>query len=184
MNESAAICVKCLDKIVERALSLEQARPGYRKEASGEEFTIVRLITETDLPPLHSRAKASLRNVVGGFDSIIIQKREEAVPVIEQSSRHPGHVRISGQLVHLEAIAHACSERNGFQDKGLPIQTVAPEDIEQSEHPAHLREHPSGKFHCVRTSARMADSFDLSDDVSPTDLPESLVVATVGTEAV
>src|SRR4030067_1207624 len=184
MNESAAICVECLDKIQERALSLEQTRPRYRKEASGEEFTIVRLITETDLPPLHSRANASLCNVVGGFDSIIIQKREEAVPVIEQSSRHPRYIRIFGQLVHLEAVAHACSERNGFPDKGLPIQTVAPEHIEQSEHPAHLREHPSGEFHCVRTPARMADSFDLSAGINPTDLPQSLVVAAVGRETV
>ena len=101
MNESAAICPKCLDKIVERALFLDQTRPGDSEEPSGEEFTIVRLIAEADLPPLHSRTDASLSNVVGGFDSIMIQKREEAVPVIEQSSRHPGYIGICGQLVHL-----------------------------------------------------------------------------------
>ena len=184
MNESAAICVKCRDKIEERALCLEHTRPGYRKEPSGEEFTIVRLIAEADLPPLYSRTDTLFCNVVGGLDSIMIQKREETVPVIEQSSRHPGYIRISGHLVHLEAIAHTCSERKGFQDKGLPIQTLAPERIEQSERPAHLQEHPSGVFHCIRTPARMADSFDLSDDMSPTDLSQSLVVAAVNREAV
>lgn len=184
MRESAAICVKCFDKIEERALCLEQARPGDGKEPGGEEFTIVRLIAEADLPPLHGRTDASLCKVVGRFDSITIQKREEAVPVFEQSSRHPGHIRIFRQLVHLEAITHACPERNGFQDKGLPVQMLTPERIEKSEHPADFREHPSGEFHCVRTPARMADSFDLSDDMRPTDLPQSLVVAAVGREAV
>jgi len=81
-------------------------------------------------------------------------------------------------------MAHACPEGNGFQDKGLPIQTLTPERIEQGEHPADLREHPSGEFHDVRTPARMTDSFDLSDDMSPTDLPQSLVVVAVSREAV
>jgi len=54
MSESGTICVKCFDTIAERALALEQTRPGDRKQASGEEFTIMRLIAETDLSPLHS----------------------------------------------------------------------------------------------------------------------------------
>ena len=83
MRESAAICVKCFDKIEERALCLEQARPGDGKEPGGEEFTIVRLIAEADLPPLRSGTDPSFCNVVGGLDSIMIQKSEQAGPVIE-----------------------------------------------------------------------------------------------------
>jgi hypothetical protein len=39
MSESTAICVECFDKILERALSLEQTCSGYRKEPSGQEFS-------------------------------------------------------------------------------------------------------------------------------------------------
>lgn len=83
MNESVAVSVKSLDKIAERTLRLEQTCPGYCKEPSGEEFTIVRLIAEADLPPLRSGTDPSFCNVVGGLDSIMIQKSEQAVPVIE-----------------------------------------------------------------------------------------------------
>ena len=170
--------------MVKRALSLEETRPGDGKESRGEEFAFGGLIAEADLPPLNGGANSSFGCVVGGFHAIMLQKREQAIPVLEQSSCRPGHIGVAGQLVHLEAIANACSERNGFQDKGLPVQEFTPEGIEQSEHPTDLRKHPSGIFHRVRTPAGMADSFDLSDDMSPTHLTQSLVVAPVGREAV
>jgi hypothetical protein len=184
MNESTSSCVDRLDEIVERVLSLEETSPGDGKEPGGEEFAIVGLIPEADLSPLNRGANPAFGCIVGRLDSVMLQKREQAIPVLEQAASHPSHIRVRGEFVRLEAVAHAGTERNGFQDKGLPIQMLTPECMEQSEHPADLREHPAGEFHSVRTAARMADSFDLSDDVSPTDLPQSLVVASVGREAV
>jgi hypothetical protein len=62
----------------------------------------------------------------------------------------------------------------GCQPKGLPVQMLTPTRIEQAEHPADLRKHPSGEFHGVRTAARLEDTLDVSDYASPTDLPQSL----------
>ena len=184
MNESGARCVYHLDEMEERALSLEEARPGDGKEPGGEEFAIGGLIPEADLSPLNRGANPSFGCIVGRLDPVVLQKGEQAIPVLEQAASHPGHIRVRGEFVRLEAVAHTGTERNGFQDKGLPVQMLTPKRIEQTEHPADLREHPSREFHRVRTPARMADSFDVSDDMSPTDLPQSLVVASVGREAI
>jgi len=75
----------------------------------------------------------------------------------------------------LKAFVHTSLDGHGFQDKGLPVQMSLSEGMPQCEHSARLGEYPFGESHGVRAPARVFHAFDLTDDMSPTELSDALV---------
>lgn len=86
-------------------------------------------VPETNLPPLNRRADSTLCQVVRGLHSLVLPEGEQVLPVREKPPSHTGHFSISGEFVHLEAVAHTGPKRHRFQDKGLPVQTLVPQRI-------------------------------------------------------
>ncbi len=62
---------------------LENAGSLGGQESSGQEFTFVGLVSETDFSPLYGRANCSLCGVVGWFNSVVREEREQTVPVVQ-----------------------------------------------------------------------------------------------------
>lgn len=173
-----------VDKVEKGILLLEEAGAVDGEKPFGQALSRFGLVAKADLPPLDRRPDALFSSVIGGLDSLIFKEGKQVLPVFEQSATHASHISISGKFVRLETIAHTSSDRNRFEYKALPVQMVVSPCVEQSKHPADLAEHPSGESYGIRTPAGMADSFDIPDDMSPTDLSEPLVITRVGRKSV
>ena len=109
---------------------------------------------------------------------------EKVIPMFEQATGSPCHVRIAGHLVSLETIAHASPDGNRLEHKGVSVHEPFCEGVPQPEHSPDLREHPFGELDSVRTPAAMLQSFEVSDNVSPADLAQTFVIGIVGAEHV
>ena len=133
------------------------------------------LVAETDLSPLNSRAKYPLGRVVCWFDSLDLQEGEQAFPMFGAALCHVTDIVVGAAEVVLKAFVHTSLDRHALQHKGVPVQTLLFEGMPQGEHSARLGKYPFGEFHGVRASARVLDAFDLADDMSPTELSDTLV---------
>ena len=163
---------------------LHDAGASDGKESGREHFSVFRLVSEADLPPLDCGADSTLSGVVGRFYALIIQKGEQMVPVFEESSGSTCHIGIGGQFVALEAPVHACSDGDRLFDKALPVHVPVVEGVPEGEHAADFREHPFCEAYAIRAPAGMFEPSEGSDNVGPADLPCPLVVCVVSREHV
>jgi hypothetical protein len=173
-----------IDQELKGVSILKKARSGGRKQPCSEDLSILGLISEADFSPLDRRSDSSFCRVVGWLNPLMFKECEKVIPMFEQTTGSPCHVRIDGQLVSLETIAHASPDRNRFEHKGASVHESFFEGVPQPEHSPDLRKHPFGEFDSVRTPAAMLESFEVSDNVSPADLALTFVKSIVGAEHV
>ncbi len=123
-----------LEKELERVSSLKDAGSFGGQQPRGEEFTVLGLVILTDLSPLDGGASTSLGGVVCWFDAFVFEEGEQTVPVLQQALARLTHVAIRAVGIVLEAFVHASPDRNGFRDKGLPVQISTLERMPERKH--------------------------------------------------
>jgi hypothetical protein len=133
---------------------------------------------------LYCGTDASLSRIVGRFDSFVREKREEVRPMFQKTFGKGMDLMIGAVEIDLETSVHPRLDGDRFLDKGLPVHIPGPAGVPQSKHAADLLEHPFGELHCIRASAGVFDSFEISKDMGPTDLSEAFMIGVVRTKPV
>lgn len=125
---------------------------------------------------------SSFGGVIGGLDALDLQKGEEAVPARQQPLCGLGDFTILTVRVLLEAVSHASSDGYRLADKRFPVDPVLHKGIPQSEHATRLGEHPCCEPHRIRATTHVLQTFDGAKDMSPTILPQTLLIRFIRTE--
>jgi len=169
-----------IEREVEGVLSLEDTGSFRSQQPGGEEFAVVGLIAEADFSPLDRGTFSPLCGVVGRLNPLVIQKREQSVPMLQEALCSLADLVIRAGTILLEAFAHSASDGDRLPYKGISVKMSVLEGVPKGKHSACLGKHPLGESHRIRASAGMFDSFDTPDDVSPTELAHSMVKSLVG----
>jgi hypothetical protein len=145
--------VDSIFEILDKVLSLKSACSDHCKESSREEFPFMGLVAEANLSPLDPRSYCLLGSVVRRFDAFMFEECEKMIPTLQQTAAVSGYVDVRRGFVRLQTPINTRSKRDRLQDKGLPVETFAPESIEESEHSADFGKQPAGIVDCVGAAA-------------------------------
>jgi hypothetical protein len=145
--------VDCIFEILNKVLSLKSACSDHCKESGREEFPFTRLVAEANLSPLDPRSYCLLGSVVRRFDAFMFKEGEKMIPTLQQTAGVSRYVEVRRSFVGLETPINTGSKRDRLQHKSLPVETFAPESIEESEHSADFGKHPAGIFYRGGASA-------------------------------
>ena len=166
---------------MEWVLAPELASSGYCEDPLCEALSIAGLVAKAELSPLDGGPDIALRDVVCGLDSFVKEESEEMVPVVQQSFGSSAYVCIRAGKIPLTGAFHPRPHQLGCVEELLTRNVATSEGIPATEDAADFLEHVFRKNVGVRAGATIFERLQLSDDVSPAELADSvLVVRTVG----
>lgn len=100
---------------MEGILSPKLASAGDGENLFGKAFSVLGLITETELPPLNGRAQPQFRRIVRGLNAFVGEEGKEMGPIAERSFGSSAHRFVRAFSV-FEAIALHSRPR---KDRGI-----------------------------------------------------------------
>jgi hypothetical protein len=154
------------------------AGSGHREDPFGETFSCIGLVPEAEFSPLDGGANGLFGSIVGGFHSLMSEKREQVIPVGKSSSGSSGYFTIRAAPV-LEAVTfHSCPhESRGIQEL-WPGDVALTESVPTTKDVPDFLEHIFGKHIGLRAASALLEPLELSDHVCPAKLPDPFLVVT------
>ena len=166
---------------VERIFPVELAGSGHGENPLGEAFPVFGLVAKAEFSPLDCRPESLFGRVVGGFDSLMAEEGKQMRPVAKRSFGSGSYFPVRAAPV-FEAVAFHPSpwQSRGVQE--LPAGDVAfAESMPATQYVPDFLEHVFGKHIGIRAASTFLEALELSDQMRPAKLPQSvLVVAAVG----
>lgn len=98
------------------------------------------------------------------------------IPVIEQSFGPSAYVTVRARQVLLAVPFHTCPHQNGGIQKLLTSDITLAESMPATQDPSHFREHVLREYVSIRACPTILEGFELSDNMSPAELPDSFFV--------
>jgi hypothetical protein len=128
---------------------------------------------------LHRRADCPFRCIIGGPNTLYKEKNEEVVPVFEKTSGLCTDESVFAILVMTTATLHPGANEMRRIEELLATESDPHKGMPTSEDSSRLTEHLAGEGIGVGTAAGVLDSLELSDEVSPTELTNSVMIFTI-----
>ena len=163
---------------------LDRAGRGGGEQPGRGDFSRLTAVAEADLAPLNGRPDSALRNIVRGFDAVMVDKGEQALYVKEEESCQCTYSGVLAVEVSPAQRKELFLDRHRLANKLVPVDRAAAIVVPKSKQPGMKSQSVPCEAVRVGSLAQLLDAQEVSLQVRPAELSDSLVVLDVGAEAV
>ena len=163
---------------METIFAVESTGSGHGYNPLGEAFSALGLVSKTELSPQDLGPDLPFGDIIGGFNSLMAEESEQMRPIAKRAFGSRRYFPICAALI-LEAIAlHAGLWQIRGVQKLLTGYIAFAESVPTTQYLPHFLEHVFGKRIRIRSAKDFLEPLELSDQVCPAELPQSVFVIT------
>lgn len=163
---------------MEWVLALKLAGASDREDSLSETLAFLGLVSETELSPLDGWPDCALCDVVCGLYSLVGEEGEKMRPVVERPFGSGAQLSVRAVLVR-NAVPFHPRPHEGRRIQELPAADgPVTKRLPANEDVPDLFEHVFREHTGLRTAPAFFEVLELTDQVGPAQLPDSLLVVT------